>query len=211
MIKLLGKIPRKCFVAVSGGVDSMAALDFLRRSHDVIALHYNHATQHADEAESLVSEYCRKHGVPLQVGKIIGGSTPKGVSKEAWWRENRYNFFQDVFNDYGATDRVIITCHHLDDVVENWVFTSMHGNPMLIPHHRDMYVRPFLTTRKRDLTAWCERKGVPWFYDPSNQDVAFRRNYIRHKMIEHAEFINPGIYKTMKKKYCSVTGVNNDD
>ncbi len=41
MIHVTGKIPRRVAVAVSGGIDSMAALDFLRRSHKVVVLHYN--------------------------------------------------------------------------------------------------------------------------------------------------------------------------
>ena len=72
---------------------------------------------------------------------------PAGVSKEAWWRDQRYKFFNE------ATTRPIITAHHLDDVVENWIFTSMNGNPFLIPHQRDQFIRPFLTTEKNDLRS----------------------------------------------------------
>ena len=60
MIRVTGKIPRRVAVAVSGGIDSMAALDFLRRSHEVVVLHYNHGTPYAPKAESLVRAYCMK-------------------------------------------------------------------------------------------------------------------------------------------------------
>ena len=36
LIKLQGKLPRKISVAVSGGVDSMVALDFLKRNHKFV-------------------------------------------------------------------------------------------------------------------------------------------------------------------------------
>ena len=88
----------------------------------------------------------------------------------------------------------------LEDVVENWIFTSMNGNPFLIPHARDQFIRPFLTTEKSALTLWCVRKGVPTIDDPSNDDTKYRRNYIRHKMMPHVLTINPGIRKTIKKK-----------
>jgi len=39
MIKLQGKLPRQIWLACSGGVDSMAALDFLCRNHDVHVIH----------------------------------------------------------------------------------------------------------------------------------------------------------------------------
>ena len=49
LIKLQGKLPRKISVAVSGGVDSMVALDFLKRNHVVTVLHYNHGTGHSHQ------------------------------------------------------------------------------------------------------------------------------------------------------------------
>lgn len=135
MIKILNKIPRQVAIAVSGGVDSMAALDFLRRKHDVLVLHYNHGTPYAPKAEALVREYCERHNLDLMVG-VCQEEMPAGVSHENWWREQRYDFFTK------STDRKVITAHHLDDVVENWVFTSMHGNSYLIPHERGKYIRP---------------------------------------------------------------------
>lgn len=47
MFKLLCPIPRSVYVAVSGGVDSMAALNFLARSHDVAAVFFDHGDSHA--------------------------------------------------------------------------------------------------------------------------------------------------------------------
>ena len=193
MIHITGKIPRQVAVAVSGGIDSMAALDFLRRAHDVVVLHYNHGTPYAPKAEALVRAYCMQHKLTIVIGRCEE-EMPAGVSKEAWWRDCRYKFFTE------ATDLPIVTAHHLDDQVENWIFTSMHGNPFLIPHKRDQFIRPFLTTQKTDFTLWCVRAGVPTIDDPSNDDTKYRRNYIRHTMMPHVLAINPGIRKTIKKK-----------
>jgi tRNA(Ile)-lysidine synthase len=193
MIHILGQIPRQVAIAVSGGVDSMAVLDFLRRSRDVTALHYNHGTPYAPKAEALVREYCAAQGVSLIVGKCEE-EMPAGVSHEAWWRQQRYKFFNE------STERKIITAHHLDDCVENWVFTSMHGNPFLIPYERDQFIRPFLTTEKQSFNDWCERKSVPVITDPSNTNTKYRRNYIRHVMLPHVLEINPGIKKTIRRK-----------
>ena len=193
MIHITGKIPKRVAIAVSGGIDSMAVLDFLRRKHDVIVLHYNHGTPYAPKAEALVREYCAEQQLTLRIGRC-NEEMPAGVSAEAWWRDQRYKFFTQV------TSLPIITAHHLDDQVENWIFTSMNGNPFLIPHKRDQFIRPFLTTEKRDFTQWCVRKGVPTVDDPSNSETKYRRNYIRHTMMPHVLAINPGIRKTIKKK-----------
>ena len=76
----------------------------------------------------------------------------------------------------------------------------MHGNPFLIPHVRDCYVRPFLQTRKSVLEDWCMRKDVTFLEDPSNQDVRFMRNFIRHEVVPKVLHVNPGIYKTLARK-----------
>ena len=194
MIRILGEIPQKVAVAVSGGVDSMAVVDFLRRSRDVEVLHYNHGTgPYADEATELVRDYCATYDLFCTIG-WNHDEMPSGVSAEAWWREQRYKFFES------STTLPIVTAHHLGDAVENWIFTSLHGNPFLIPQARGQYLRPFLTTEKVDLVSWCKRKYVPHVSDPSNADTKYRRNYIRHVMMPHVENVNPGIKKVIKKK-----------
>ena len=192
MIHITGKIPRQVAVAVSGGIDSMASLDFLRRAHDVIVLHYNHGTPYAPKAEALVRAYCIEHKLTIVLGRCEE-EMPAGVSKEAWWRDQRYKFFTE------ATDLPIITAHHLDDQVETYLFTALNGNPFLIPHKRDQFIRPFITTEKTDFTLWCVRKGVPTIDDPSNEDTKYRRNYIRHTLMPHVLNINPGIKKVIRK------------
>jgi tRNA(Ile)-lysidine synthase len=193
MIKLQGKLPRKIGVAVSGGVDSMAALDFLKRKHEVVVLHVNHGTGHAEEAHAFVVKYCRQNDLEY-LTHAVKGTTPPGRSREDWWREKRYSFLEKV------KDFPVVTCHHLDDCVETWLFSSLHGNPKIIPYRRNHIVRPFRKTRKRDFELWAHVHNVPYLIDPSNDDTGFRRNYIRHEMMPHALEVNPGIHKMISKK-----------
>ena len=191
---MVGNVPKEICVAVSGGVDSMAALDFLRRTREVTVLHYNHGTgEYADKAQEIVKKYCEDFSLDF-ASATNTEEMPKGVSAEAWWREKRYRWFES------ETDYPIVTAHHLGDAVENWIFTSLNGNPCLIPQKRDQYIRPFLTTEKQSLVDWCQRRSVPYVNDPTNFDTKYRRNYIRHKLIPHVLNINPGIHKTIKKK-----------
>lgn len=188
------KLPHKLAIAVSGGPDSMAALDFLSKNKDVLVLHYNHATPHANHAEVIVSKYCEKNNIPLVVDGLKE-DMPAGVSKEDFWRKHRYDFFERE-----AGDLHVVTCHHLDDAVETWLFTSMHGAPKLIPSQRGRYLRPFLGTRKVVFEEWCDRKGVHFINDPSNTDLSFMRNYIRHEIVPRALRVNPGLPKVLRKK-----------
>jgi tRNA(Ile)-lysidine synthase len=193
MIHLQGKLPRKLYLACSGGVDSMAALDFLRRNHEVIVLHFDHGTAHGARASEFINNYCYKNQIPCLVSGN-SGTIPAGVSKEEWWREQRYTFLD------GFADAPVVTCHHLDDCVETWVWSSMHGTGKWIPYRRGNVIRPFRLTRKSDFEMWCGLAAVPWIEDDSNTDTSYTRNYVRHEMMPHVLRVNPGIHKTIAKK-----------
>lgn len=194
MFKLSFKLPRRLAVAVSGGVDSMAALDFLRRSHDISVIHFNHGTEGSDFAANVVADYCRENQLDFMC-KFLEGECPSGESLENFWREKRYEFF-DIF----AKDMPVVTCHHLDDVIETWVFTALNGDPRIIPSKRGSYLRPFLQNKKSVFLDWAERKNVPHYEDKSNSDTRFMRNYIRHELVSKAFTVNPGLHKVMRKK-----------
>lgn len=175
----------------------MAALDFLRRNHDVEVLHFHHRTAHADLAQRFVEDYCNLHGIPLHLGYADPLDTkPTTMSKEEWWRDQRYRFL-----DQGQPDtNTVVTCHHLDDCVETWIWSSLNGTGKIIPYRRGNVVRPFRLTRKRDFEYWCSFNQVPWIEDDSNQDIHYTRNYIRHAMMPCVLKVNPGIHKTISKK-----------
>jgi tRNA(Ile)-lysidine synthase len=69
----------------------------------------------------------------------------------------------------------------------------------VIPDTRNNVVRPFLLTAKAELVSWCERKGLEWCEDTSNQDDKYMRNYIRKHVIPHTYHVNPGIEKVVKR------------
>lgn len=193
MIKLQGKIPKKVFLACSAGVDSMVALDFLRRKHDVTVLHFNHGTAHGEKAERWIIDYCNTQGIQYICDRVKE-TIPPGRSREEWWRDKRYRFF-DSYPGYP-----IITAHHLDDCVETWVWSSMHGTGKIIPYRRNHIFRPFRLNRKRDLELWAAMKNVPFIQDESNEDIHYTRNYIRHEMMPTVLKVNPGIHKVIAKK-----------
>lgn len=193
MIRLLGKIPTEVVVACSGGVDSMAAVDFLCRGGRSVKLaFFHHGTDDSENAEQFLREYCKQNNLKLIVGKIsrqIDGHE----SLEEFWRKERYAFLDSI-------DSTIITCHHLDDVLETWIFSSAHGAPKIIPYRRNKIIRPFLLNRKAELQRWAQRHAVMFVNDSSNNDIRRTRNYIRHKVIPVYIGINGGVYKVMRKK-----------
>jgi tRNA(Ile)-lysidine synthase len=193
MIKVQGKIPRKLYLSCSGGVDSMAILDFLRNNHEVTVLHVNHGTSHGLLGLDFMENYCVNNDIEFHY-TTIDKTKSKDQSYEEFWRNERYAFFKQF------TDHPIVTCHHLDDCVETWIFSSLHGDGRIIPYRRNNIIRPFRLNRKRDLELWANLKNVPHIEDPSNDDPTFMRNYIRHTLLPHALKVNPGLHKNIKKK-----------
>jgi len=196
MIRLLGKIPQKTSIAVSGGLDSMAALSFLTNNtnRELKVLYFNHGTSHGLEAEEFLNDYCNKKDIKIIIGKISREKN-RSESPEEYWRNCRYEFFK-----HNSCGFPIITCHHLDDQIETWIFTSLHGTSRLIPYKRGTIIRPFLITKKQQLIDWSEKYDIPYIEDPSNKNTKYMRNHIRHNIVQNCLGVNPGLYKTLHKK-----------
>ena len=193
MIRLQGKLPRDLFVGVSGGLDSMTVLDFLRRAHNVTVLSFDHGSAYHVEARKLVGDYCSKHDIRIIDGRISNIEKPKDQSLEEYWRNERLAFFAQF-------QAPIVTAHHLDDVLETWLWSNCHGEGKIIPYNYKNVIRPFRLNSKGELTKWALRNNVPYLNDQSNSDTRFMRNYIRHNMVDHALHVNPGLYKVLRKK-----------
>ena len=168
----------------------MAVVDFLKRKHDVTIAYFNHRTTHGEEASKFVSKYCTDNHLPMMYGTCRSERGEK-ESQEEYWRRERYEFLSCL--------GPVITCHHLDDCVETFIWSSLHGTAKVIPLTRNNVLRPFLTTRKDEFKSWCIRHNVPWIEDESNQDTKYMRNYIRNVMMPQALHVNPGLHTLVKK------------
>ena len=190
MIKLLHKLPRNLTVAFSGGVDSVAAVDFLSKNHNVSCAFFHHNTPNSERALQFVERFCEERNLQLFVGYLIADK-PNKKSMEEHWRDERYRFL-NKFDE-------VVTAHHLNDCVETYLWSCMHGDPKVIPYRRRNVVRPFLLTPKEELFSWCIRKNLDWCEDLSNNDDSYIRNYIRKHLVPHAYHVNPGIEKVVKR------------
>ncbi len=198
LIQIQGKLDRKVYVACSGGVDSMAAVDLLKNNHDVHLLFFNHGTKTSSDALEFLMDYtCTKNTehdckLKLQVGTITRDKTAD-QSWEEYWRIQRYEWFHSF-------DHPIITGHHLDDCVETWIWSSLHGEGKIIPYANKNVIRPFRLNRKSTFTNWARNKNIPWIEDESNNDNKYMRNFIRHDIMPKALVVNPGLHKVIRKK-----------
>jgi len=204
MIVLQGKLPRKLVLACSGGADSMAALSFLIKNHEVTVIHCDHGTPDSRLGDRVIRRFLSKPAiqalsttVSYRTANIHRDFRKKRdrESQEEYWRKFRYNTFKTLY-----PGRTVVTAHNLDDCVETWLWSSINGEGKLIPRCNDNVIRPFLLNKKRDLTMWCQLNDVEYHDDKSNTDLQYTRNYIRHELMPHVLKVNPGIQKVVRKK-----------
>ncbi len=202
MIQIQGKLEREVYLGCSGGVDSMVVADFLNRSHKVNLLFFDHGTETSKNAKQFLEDtylnktprFCNS----LSIGEI-SRTKEKSESWEEYWRNQRYEWFHSF-------DVPVITCHHLDDCVETWIWSSLHGEGKIIPYSNQNVIRPFRANAKTEFTNWARNKNVPWIEDSSNEDTKYMRNFIRHAMLPKVLVVNPGISKVIRKKVLSDNG-----
>lgn len=191
MIKLLGSLPLKPVIALSGGVDSMVVADFVSRSRSVECAFFHHGTESSQRALEFLEPYCKQRGWTLHKGQLSNARSVD-ISPEEHWRRERYSFIDSL-------KQTVITAHHLDDCVETYLWSMMHGTAKMIPYRRNQVIRPFLLTHKIELINWAHRNSIPWVEDDSNKDLKYTRNYVRHELVPRALHVNPGLHKVVQR------------
>ena len=181
-------------VACSGGPDSVALLSGLMtiaplRGYRLTVLHVNHGLRlESDQEYDMVQALCQQWRVPLKVKKL---ESPHGLTGiEAWAREARYAFFQQ--NTAACPLDYVATAHTQDDQAETVLFHAMRGSARRglagIPPVRDNWlIRPFLNCSRREIAVYTKEKKLSYVTDPSNADVRFTRNKIRHVLLPFLE------------------------
>jgi tRNA(Ile)-lysidine synthase len=188
-MKIITPIPNDVYLALSGGVDSMVMRNFLISGRKRFkCLFMNHGTETSLKALEFLSGL-----VPdLIVGNLKTQKKAK-ESDEMYWRRERYNFFDK------HSDRSIITCHHLDDQVENWFMTCAKGQPRLIPYKRNHFIRPMILCKKDEIISYAKRNNVEYLHDSSNDEMFCQRNVVRHKIVPEMKKAFPGVYKSISR------------
>lgn len=187
MIKIIKQIlpqGKHYHLAVSMGMDSVAALFWLRwKGYQITPLHFNHnlRAQNGTMHDKFLA-LCEKLGLE---GK--SEIWRKGFGTEAECREARLDFYSRA-----ATNGTIITAHHLNDWIENYLLNCLRGHPSKRPFELESkfpnfnIVHPFLPSKKEDLRQFIQRNGwMEWVVEDSTNSVVkgSRRNWLRCNII----------------------------
>jgi len=178
-------------VAYSGGADSTALLlaAQARWPGRVLALHVHHGLQAAADAfEAHAEAFCTAHGLAFASRRVQARHAP-GQSPEDAARQARYRALADMAQAHGAAG--VLLAQHADDQLETLLLALSRGAglpglaamPPLMQRHGVWFGRPLLGLSGLALRQALQAQGVAWLDDPSNQDLRYARNRLRHQLL----------------------------
>lgn len=209
-LRALAPTARRVVVAVSGGLDSVAALRLLHDGGwDVAAAHFDHRLRpdSSDDA-SFVVALCASSRIPVYLGSadVAEVAARRGWNVEDAARRLRYAFLHRVAagevapvvpvapeRGAGPFDAIVVA-HTRDDQAETMLFQLLRGAafPTGMAPRRGLVVRPLLEIDREALRAYMMAAGQSWREDASNLDVGRSRAWLRHEVIPLLERRLPG-------------------
>ncbi|ABK42962.1 tRNA(Ile)-lysidine synthetase [Magnetococcus marinus MC-1] len=192
-------------VAVSAGVDSSALLHLLRLCYPgpLQAAHFDHALRPCAKQDlAHVQQQCAQYAIPLHVGHWLPPAQKANLAAQA--RQARYRFLAQTA--YGLKAPFIGIAHHQEDQAETLLerlllrgagLKGLSGMRPLAPlpmaeFAQVQLLRPLLPFSKKELTSWLQGEQITWREDPSNQDLRYTRNHIRHRLLPSLNALGVG-------------------
>lgn len=212
---------------VSGGGDSMAMLDMLRKYSQEVpfslcAVHVHHGIrgEEADRDEALVQDTCRSWGIPFlsyhypvlelsKKWKMGTEETGRKVRQEAFARAKQdFRKLQGEAVSRKLEDGAnpleyrIALAHNENDAAETLIHnlcrgTGLKGLAGILPV-RDGIIRPVLCLNKQEIVNYLMEEHIPYITDSTNLTEEYTRNRIRHRILPLLENeINQGSIRHM--------------
>lgn len=213
-------------VAVSGGADSVALLDVLRKlaqspdwDFSLTVAHLDHQIRPTSPEDArFVEQLAQKWNLPVISEKQnipqLARQWQLGLEEAA--RKARYDFFARLANETKA--HCVAVAHHAGDNVETILHhilrgTHLRGAAGMKPSRplegcSAMLVRPLLTCTRQDIEAWCHEHHLSWQTDITNIDTNYTRNFIRHELLPLVrQRINPQADQALLRFAQSLDGI----
>lgn len=193
----------RVLVCVSGGADSVALLDVLRRGgYDCVVAHCNFHLrgEESDRDEAFVRTLAQTLGLPIVAAQFNteAYAAENKCSIEMAARDLRYRWFAEVAQS--AHCKAIAVAHHQNDQAETVLLNLLRGtgirglcgmrakssNPVAadsVP-----VVRPLLCTTRDYIEHYLrDIRHIGWVTDSTNTDTTIHRNAIRKQLAQYTK------------------------
>jgi len=215
----------RVLAAVSGGPDSVALFDLLKRFSArgrirLFACHLDHRLRGAASAAdaAFVAALARKLRVPLVSARrdVAKLAARKRLTIEAAAREARYEFFLRAARKLELTR--VATAHTLSDnaetilqrLIEGAGPAGLAGIPVSRPldaKGRFLVVRPLLFATRAEIEKYVARRGLKFRLDRSNLEPVYTRNRIRLEFLPVLKKLAPSAEETISRAGANVSAL----
>jgi tRNA(Ile)-lysidine synthase len=185
-------------LALSGGVDSIAALDILAglaRAHPFTldCLHVNHRiSPNAPAWARFARGAARRYGLKCTI-RTVDLAPYRRLGPEAAARAARYAAFARVRADF------LVLAQHRDDQAETVLLqlvrgagvAGLAGMAAARATRGPTLLRPLLGATRAELERYARDRGLEWVEDESNADERYARNFVRRRVLPLLAELNP--------------------
>lgn len=206
---------RRYCIAYSGGLDSRVLLHLCSQlqgeptAPKFVAVHVHHGLQSAADAwADHCRDTCLQNGMPFRLLQVDARPRP-GQSPEEAARTARYRALRSMLSE----GDILLTAQHRDDQAETLLLQLLRGAgldglsamPESAPFPPGLLLRPLLEFSRQDLQTYADAHGLAWIEDPSNRDLSFDRNFIRHRVMPLLVERWPAATETLSRsaKHCA--------
>ena len=199
---------KRICVAISGGVDSVSLLHYLKNGemeygYTLCAVHCEHGIRGAESLADarFVEEFCTLQNVPLYRFSEDCPSRAKRdkQSLETAARAFRQECFAHLLKE-GKAD-FIATAHHKNDDAETVLFRLMRGTSLtgvggMVEVNGEM-IRPFLSWTRTEIEQYAKANGLTYCEDSTNRQLDATRNKLRLQILPLMEEAVPGTVENL--------------
>lgn len=196
----------KLLVAFSGGVDSVVLTDLLYKAgYNIELAHCNFQLrgQEAKDDTKFCENYAKSINAPFHIiyfdTKTYAAQQKLSIQMAA--RELRYNWFNELKTKHHFD--YILTAHHANDNAETLFVNLIRGTGIKglqgIPEKQNDMIRPLLFAKKDEIIHYAKINNLTFREDSSNQEIKYKRNFIRHEIIPQLKTLNPSIEETLSQ------------
>lgn len=223
-----GDTPHPVIVGVSGGADSVCLLHLLAALAQSwhLALHVAHLDHNVrpDSAEdaAFVRALADGLGLPFHTRRLAPEEIGEADNNlEAGLRQLRYTFFADVAESLSGTpgrqsdmpQPTVAVAHNADDQAETILMHVLRGSGLTglagmrfvtelhIARNRTALrlVRPLLDVPRTQILQYLDDHEISWREDPSNREMRFARNWLRHQILPELRKLYPHLTPTLAR------------
>jgi len=199
----------RVLIGLSGGADSVTLAHALtelraRLEIDIELAHLHHGLRpEADDDEAFCRGLSEQLGLPFTSERVdvesLAARSKRSLEEQG--RVSRYRFLAELAARRDCTR--IAVAHTMNDQAETFLMRALRGSGArglgsMRPVTAER-IRPLIELRRDEILAFLSEHELGYRDDPSNRDLRFTRNRLRHDILPRLGKLNPQLIETLAR------------